>query len=152
MKGMPLISLVDLAISFVPVVAVLVIYIRWSLDYKTVLYGMGRMLGQLLAIGYLLNIIFNSDSVWVVLMVMSVMVLAAGWIGLRTLPYARRQLYPAALGSILTGGVLTFSLVVGGVLSLDPWYAPRFTIPLAGMIFASSMTIPLLILVISFLS
>ena len=31
------------------------------------------------------------------------------------------------------------ALVIAGVLTLDPWYQPRFVIPLAGMIFANAM-------------
>ena len=37
----------------------------------------------------------------------------------------------------MTGKVT--ALAIGGALDLDPWYEPRFLIPLAGMIFANSM-------------
>ena len=41
--------------------------------------------------------------------------------------------------AILTGGGLTLFLVTQFVLKLNPWFMPRYMIPLAGMIFASSM-------------
>ena len=42
--------------------------------------------------------------------------------------------------AIIIGGGATLILVTQAVLTLDPWYLPRYTIPLAGMIFATSMT------------
>ena len=39
----------------------------------------------------------------------------------------------------MIGGGLTLLLVTQFVLKLDPWYMPRYMIPIAGMIFASSM-------------
>ena len=44
------------------------------------------MLIQLLLIGYVLVYIFEADVSWIVLAVMSVMVVAASWIALRTVP------------------------------------------------------------------
>ena len=44
------------------------------------------------------------------------------------------------LVAVTVGGGLTLMLVTRGVLQLDPWYRPNYMIPLAGMVFASSMT------------
>ena len=41
--------------------------------------------------------------------------------------------------SIFIGGIFTLMMVILGVLDLNPWYEPRFLIPIAGMIFANSM-------------
>ena len=41
---------------------------------------------------------------------------------------------------MLLGGGTTLILVTQGVLQLDPWFEPSYMIPLAGMIFAASMT------------
>ena len=41
--------------------------------------------------------------------------------------------------AILTGGDLTLLLVTQFVLKLNPWFITRYMIPLAGMIFASSI-------------
>tara|TARA_Y100001934_G_C12352109_1_gene775951 strand:+ start:236 stop:661 length:426 start_codon:yes stop_codon:yes gene_type:complete len=43
------------------------------------------------------------------------------------------------LVSIIIGGGTILILVTQFVLKLNPWYMPRYMIPLAGMIFASSM-------------
>ena len=44
-----------------------------------------------------------------------------------------------ALTGIAVGGGLTLALVTQVILELDPWYMPRYMIPLAGMIFSNSM-------------
>jgi putative ABC transport system permease protein len=97
------------------------------------------MLVQLLIVGYLLVYVFDTDLPWVVLTVLSVMVLAASWIALRTIPEFRGALYGYAFLAILVGGGLTAVLITQAVLTLDPWYEPSFMVPLSGMIFAASM-------------
>ena len=79
----------DLAISVIPVIAFLIILIRWSLNVSDVLYAMVRMLIQLLLVGYLLAYIFASDSAWLILLILLIMVLASSWIALGSI---RRQL------------------------------------------------------------
>ena len=101
--------------------------------------GLVRMVAQLLLIGYVLVYIFDADTPWIVLAVLGVMVVAASWIALRTVPKLRGALYRYAFFSVLFGGGLTLVLITQGVLDLDPWYEPRFVVPLAGMIFAASM-------------
>lgn len=97
------------------------------------------MLGQLLMVGYVLVYVFETDLSWIVLLVLSVMVIAASWIALRTIPRFRRAFYRYAFLSILVGGGFTVVLITQAVLVLDPWYQPTFVVPLAGMIFAGSM-------------
>ncbi len=97
------------------------------------------MLGQLLIIGYFLSYLFKSDNAWVVVSVLSIMVFAASWIALRTTKASRSSFYLKALCSIALGGGINLLIVTQGVLYIDPWYSPRFLIPLAGMIFAAAM-------------
>ena len=67
------------------------------------------------------------------------MVLIASWIALGTIKEKRNSLFWYAFISIIIGGGINLFLVTQFVLLLDPWYMPRYMIPLAGMIFASSM-------------
>lgn len=97
------------------------------------------MLGQLLIIGYFLTYLFASDTVWIVLAVLAVMVFSASWIALRTTKASRSSFYTKALCSIAFGGGINLLIVTQGVLYINPWYSPRFLIPLAGMIFAGAM-------------
>ncbi len=134
-----IIPIANLALAFVPVLAVVGILFRWSLDYRNALYAALRMLIQLLIIGYFLLFIFESDSVWLVIGVVAVMVSAASWIALGSIAERRRALYLKALLSIAVGGGFVLMLITQGVLDLAPWYSPRYLIPLAGMIFANAM-------------
>ncbi len=139
-QAVQVISLARLAITFLPVAVVVWVLYRWSLGAGTTLYAMGRMLLQLLLIGYVLTAIFETDYPAVVGGVLMFMLVVASWIALRPLQARDRQSYLKALVSIALGGVLTLLLVTQGVLDLEPWFDPRKVIVLAGMIFAQSMT------------
>ena len=41
--------------------------------------------------------------------------------------------------SIAVSGVLTLALVSQAVIGIEPWFSPRYVVPLAGMIFAGAM-------------
>ena len=132
-------SLASLSLAFIPVAAVLWVMFKWSIGSGNALYALIRMLGQLLLVGYFLSYIFESDSSWIVVAVLAVMVFASSWIGLGSIKEHRHLLYRRALLAIGLGGGLVLLLVTQGVLNLDPWYSPRYFIPLAGMIFANAM-------------
>ena len=138
-NSIQIIPFANLALAFIPVVVVVVILYKWSLNIKDSFYAISRMLIQLMVIGYFLGYIFEADSAWIVLAVLVVMVFASSWIALRTTRIKRTVLYKKTLCSLILGGGITFLLVTQVVLNLDPWYSPRYVIPLAGMIFASSM-------------
>ncbi len=133
-------TLPQLAIAFLPVLVTLGVLWRWSLGVGNALYALGRMLLQLMLIGYVLAWIFGADRAWLVLLVLAVMVLAAALIAVRTVPGERPGMLLAAGLAIAVGGGLTFAVIILGVLQLDPWFMPRYTVPLAGMIFANAMT------------
>jgi len=133
------IPLTSLAFAFLPAAAVIGVMAYNALAYKTALYAMARMVLQLLVIGYLLVYIFEAKQSGIVMAVMGVMIMAAGWIALRTVPDRRKALFPFALVSILAGGGVTLLLITQLVVKADPWFAPHIVIPLAGMIFANAM-------------
>jgi len=135
----PTLSIARLALAFLPVLVVVAVLQRWSLNSGTALYGVVRMLAQLLLVGYVLVYVFEADQPWIVLAVLVFMLFVSSWIALRPLKKDRPRLYSKALGAIGIGGGLTFLLITQGVLDLDPWFSPRFLVPLGGMIFASCM-------------
>lgn len=129
----------NLLLILLPVCIVLFFYMRWAMDFRTVVYALGRMVSQLLLVGYVLIFIFNQKDSIVSILILCCMLLASSWIALRPLKQLRRQYYFKALLSIAIGGVPVLALVILGVIRLDPWYLPKYLIPLAGMIFANSM-------------
>ncbi len=134
------ISVPQLALSFIPVTMVVLLMWRWSQGYGRALQAIARMLLQLTLIGYVLVYIFQTESGLVISGMLSVMLVAASWIALNTVDLSKRSLFPASLVSVLLGGGTTLLLITQGVLQLKPWFQPSYMIPLAGMIFAASMT------------
>ncbi len=139
----------DEALTSIPFTRLLIIFIpsgilsfiiySWSLEWKNSLYALGRMLGQLIIIGYFLSYIFDSNSSLVVLCILISMVVLASWIALRILNKKRINLLKYAIIAIALGGGVILFIVTQLLLQLDPWYRPRIVIPLAGMIFSSAM-------------
>ncbi len=130
----------QLLLAFIPVFLIILLMWRWQLNYKKTLYAVARMLVQLLTVGYVLIFIFDSQSSFIVSGVLAVMILVSSWIALNTVEKRSSALYAKALISITIGGGFTLALISQLVLEIDPWYAPRFLIPLAGMVFANAMT------------
>lgn len=129
----------NLALAFIPVIAVMIILYKWSLEVGNAIYAVIRMLVQLLLVGSVLTTIFQAESAWLVMIVMLVMVTASAWIALGTVKEKRRMLFQHALIAISLGGGIVLILVTQGVINLNPWFEPKYMIPLAGMIFANSM-------------
>jgi putative ABC transport system permease protein len=133
-------SLPQLALALIPVAITLLIFMRWSLGTAHALYALGRMLLQLLLIGYVLAYIFGADDALLILLVIAIMITASSWIALNTVPEQRTRLIGQSILAIGLGGGFALALVTQAVLALEPWYMPRYMIPLAGMTFANAMT------------
>ena len=133
------IPLTHLAIGFGPTVAVLVIMVRWNLNARDALYANARMLTQLLAVGYVLTYIFETDNPILIILLIAVMIAVAAWIALNALKPRRLQDFFMALASIGIAGLLLLALVTQVMLDLERWFEPRYVIPIAGMILANSM-------------
>ena len=133
------IAIPDLLLIFIPVIVVMVIYLRWSLSITTILYATVRMVVQLIFVGYALIVIFNQSDVFVSSCVIGVMLLISAWISLRPIKKLRRELYLKTLLALVLGSIPVLLIVIAGVVKLNPWYMPRYLIPLAGMIFANGM-------------
>jgi putative ABC transport system permease protein len=119
-----IISLLDLLWVMIPVAVVIVIYMRWTQDRTTLFYALFRMLVQLILIGYVLTYIFSSDSSYLVILILSIMLVAASVIALRPIGKKNKNLYLYSFISIFIGSIFTLLLVVLGVLNLNPWYEP----------------------------
>jgi len=133
------ITFLDLIWIFIPILAVYIIYVKWSDDKITLPYALSRMFLQLILIGYVLTFIFNTKDFIYILGILSVMLVVASIIAMRPVAQKDKRLYMASFISIFIGGMITLCFVVGGILDISLWYDPRYIIPLAGMIFANSM-------------
>ncbi len=128
-----------LLLAFAPSLLLLEILRRWSVGAGAALYANVRMLVQLLAVGYLLTAVFETDQPAVVVLVVGVMVGISAWIALRPVEAPGVHGYLLALVAIATSGLTLLVIVTQLVLDLPRWYEPSFVVPLAGMIFANAM-------------
>lgn len=108
-------------------------------EEKQLLWAATRMGLQLLAVGYLLHLVFAVDSPWPVLL----MLLAMAGFSLQVAGSRMRRRMPRfyrVVGTSLLigcGGVTFFFCTL--VVNYAPWYDPRYLIPLAGMIIGNAM-------------
>ena len=123
----------------IPVLIVIGIVFKWNINPKRTVYSLGRMFSQLLLIGYFLTYIFNSDNSWIIITILILMLIISSWIALGCIKKDRLALFSRAFFSITLGGGTILLLVSVCVLRLNPWYLPKYIIPLAGMIFANAM-------------
>jgi putative ABC transport system permease protein len=132
---------IELAIAALFVVAAGGISI-WNklLLEKKLLIGSARCVLQLMAMGYVLKIIFSVDSLYIVLGLFTIMVgfavrIVRGNVTERRVPFV----VPAFLTML---GVYTIiaAVVTGVIVGAQPWWRPQYFIPLAGMVVGNSMT------------
>lgn len=128
-----------LVLAFLPTLIVIGILFRWTAGVGTAVYATIRMLLQLLVIGYVLVYIFSTERPSFIIAVLIVMLVAASWIAIRPVQNKRPRVYFNALVAISVGGLLTLGLVSQFVIGVEPWFSPRYVVPLAGMIFAGAM-------------
>lgn len=128
-----------LVLAFIPAVIVIGIVYRWTAGAQTASYATLRMLIQLLLIGYVLVYIFETNQPGIIITVLLFMLAVASWIAIRPVRNKQPHAYFDALCAISVGGILTLALVSQAVISIQPWFSPRYLIPLAGMIFAGAM-------------
>ncbi|MGK0296769.1 MAG: putative ABC transport system permease protein [Gammaproteobacteria bacterium] len=133
------IPVINLSLAFTPVLVVLIILFRWSLNSRTALYAVIRMLTQLILIGYALSYIFAIERPAIVILVLIVMLTASSFISFRTITNKNPTAFFTLFASITVGGITTVLFMTGVVLELDPWFLPQYLIPLAGMIIANCM-------------
>jgi len=139
MQALPAVSYGSLLLALTPSVGLLLVMRAWSLKAGQALWANARMLVQLLAVGYVLTFIFETEIPWVVAGVLALMMAVAAWIALRPLATRGARNYLCSLAAIAVCGLLMLALVTQLVLDLPRWFEPRFVVPLAGMIFANAM-------------
>ena len=125
----------NIILSFVPLLIVLFIFVRWGLNWKELIYAATRMLCQLLFIGYFLSYIFKQNNPWWTTLMLAFMLSVSAWISLHSVKRDRMEHLKKSVVSLVCGALPVLLLVVIVIIPTTPWYAPRFIIPLAGMVF-----------------
>jgi len=134
-----IIPLQNLIISFIPLLLVLGIFIKWKLKWKTLIYASARMLFQLLAIGYFLTFIFEQNHPLSTVAIAVFMMVVSSWIALSSIKDKRKQNLINSLLALFLGATPVLLLVTAFVIPSEFWYSPAFFIPLAGMAYSNGM-------------
>jgi len=91
---------------------------------------------QLTAIGYVIQAIFDSDSLWLVFVLLAVMVAFGAFTAA-----GRAKRVPGALGSLALALAVAGAVTIGLVLALGVFEAKaRFVVPVGGMVIGNAMT------------
>ncbi len=93
-----------------------------------------RMVVQLTLMGYLLRWIFTWDNPWMILALGSVM---SGIASVSAVNRTKRRfpgVYWNSFLSVWSSAFLVTLVTMIGVLQVDPWYTPRYLIPIWGMV------------------
>jgi putative ABC transport system permease protein len=98
-----------------------------------------RTIVQLLAVGYVLAIVFELRDPWTVLLILAVMLTIATVVARNRIGKKIPHLIPLVGGSILIGTALTLGYVNLLVLRPETWYDPQYVIPLAGILLGNAM-------------
>ena len=133
------VSFESLAYAFIPAVIVLGIMWYWRAEVGTAVHAMLRMLIQLFLVGYVLVYIFKSDNFWIIVGVVTVMIVVASWIAVRPLGAEKRKSWPFSLFAIAVTSVAILALITQTVIGVEPWFSPRYVVPLAGMVVTGAM-------------
>lgn len=140
-KGIIDLSYLDLAVVYALVLLVIgLARLRGIGQERDMLIASLRMVVQLLALGYVLHLVFALSSPAPVLLILVIMAAFSVQAVAARVKDRMPNFYRVVGVAIFVGcGGATFffcSLVIG----LAPWYDPRYLVPLAGMIIGNSMT------------
>ncbi len=106
---------------------------------RSLLVATARTYLQLLALGFVLNWIFGMAGPWLVLAILAVMMtVAARTVLSRLRPGAPRVATGTFAGVFISGAAVTFT-VTALLIRVEPWYDPRYVLPIAGMVLGNTM-------------
>jgi putative ABC transport system permease protein len=136
-------STLDLTVAAGLVVLLALLSFRLKLGLeRQMIFAALRMTVQLLLIGMVLQSLFASRALWLIILISLVMLLAAGAEVRSRLKHKIAGLFGFGVGAgsmfISSFSVTLLALLV--ILQQDPWYEPRYAIPFLGMLLGNTMT------------
>lgn len=141
MTGLVQLTWVDLAVSagLVAVAGAVSVLLRLGVTSRLGVAAL-RTVVQLTLVGLVLEWVFALDRWWLVLLVLASMVVNAGIAAVRRTDRRFPGVWTTGLVAVSVSGVLVTFTVTEVVIGIDPWYAPRYLIPLMGMVLGNALT------------
>lgn len=106
---------------------------------KDIMIGMIRTFLQLMIIGYVLKYIFSFKKWYMVLFMIAIMALVAGYNAVKRQKIKFDGLFPLVTLSIFLGAGLAMATLIALILRVKPWYEPQYLIPISGMMLGNAM-------------
>ncbi len=96
---------------------------------------------QLLLMGVILQLLFNSSSFWAVALMAAVMLLTAGQAAgsRQTKPLNGWWPYIFSLAAMFISSFTVTFVALTVIIDITPWYSPQYAIPLLGMLLGNTM-------------
>ena len=114
---------------------------------RDLVWGALRGAAQLIAVGYVLLLLFNHEHpAWVILL-LAVMLAVAAATAARRVEHGppRTVLFPRAIVAIGAGTLVAVVPVFAAVVPLHPWYEARYLVPISGMMLSNAMNVVALV-------
>jgi len=128
-----------LAAALVLVAGLVSVALQLGLGRRLLLASV-RTVVQLLLIGYVLEAVFGLGTLPAVLGLAAVMILAAARAAIKRPSRTFAGAFGHAFATLLIVGLAVTVTVTAVVLQTDPWFRPRYFVPLLGMILGNSLT------------
>ena len=141
--GYEVLSYWDLALAaaIFMINAALSLWLKLGIE-RSLLIAAGRMILQLLLVGLVLKALFATTSLWLTLLVALIMTAFAAREITARQDRRFKGWWAYSLGgtTMMLAGFLLTIIALTTQISPDPWYDPRYAIPLLGMILGNTMT------------
>jgi putative ABC transport system permease protein len=130
----------ELALVALLLLANAVVGVVYRLDIGRRLFvAAARAALQLGVLGLVLRWVFGAEEPWLVLAMMLAMGILAGFEAVRRTRHRTRGLYPLAMGVMLASSMAVTLYGTQVVLRVEPWYEPRYLIPILGMVLGNTL-------------
>lgn len=133
-----------LALAFGLIVVAVLLSRRSRLGLEgQLLWGALRGAVQLIAIGYVLLLLFAHEHPGWVLLVLTVMLTVAAATSAGRVEHGPgwRALFPRALAAIAAGAAVALLPVFALVVTPRPWFEARYVVPISGMVLSNAMNV-----------
>lgn len=107
---------------------------------RSIIWVSIRTIVQLLLVGLILRQVFQVRNVYLVLALMAVMTVLAGFAAVRRTEHRYPGIWLNTFLSVWASSWVITLLALVAIVRVDPWYLPQYAIPLLGMVLGNSLT------------
>jgi putative ABC transport system permease protein len=129
---------VAIAVSLIVISGLISLLLQLGLERRLLIASL-RTVVQLLLVGFVLQWIFAADKWYFVLAMMLVMTLVAGGAAVQRTERRYRGIWLDSVISMWASSWLVTAVALWGIVQIQPWYRPQYSIPLLGMILGNTL-------------